>query len=149
MDFEVSAGLAADLALIFLIDECLHPLLVEVAHEHGCEAHHVTHLGMSGWKDYQLLQPVQERDFTFVTNNARDFRGLYQSLPLHAGLIILLPNVSTERQQRLFRAALESIQAGSLVNEVIEVNEIRVGDLTRIVIERYGLPEAKQKPDTL
>jgi predicted nuclease of predicted toxin-antitoxin system len=116
---------------------------VEVAHEHGCEAHHVSYLGMSGWKDHELLQPIQARDYTFVTNNGRDFRRLYQSLPLHAGLIILLPSVSLERQQRLFAAALQSIQSDSLVNEVIEVNEIRVGNLIRIVVERYALPGSK------
>ncbi len=131
--------------MIFLIDECLHPILVKVAHEHGCEAHHVSHLGMSGWTDHELLQPIQARDYIFVTNNARDFRRLYESLALHAGLVILLPNVSAERQQRLFEAALRSIEAETLVNEVIEVNEVRVGDLIRIVVERYELPALKPR----
>jgi hypothetical protein len=44
-----------------------------------------------------------------VTNNASDFRKVYATIPLHAGLIIVVPNVDRTLQQGLFRAALEAI----------------------------------------
>ena len=61
----------------FLIDECLHTSLVEVAVERGHEATHVNYRGLSGVQDWNLMAPIREGDFTFVTNNAKDFRRLY------------------------------------------------------------------------
>ena len=61
----------------FLIDECLHTSLVEVAVERGHEATHVNYRGLSGVRDWNLMAPIQEGGFTFVTNNAKDFRRLY------------------------------------------------------------------------
>jgi hypothetical protein len=61
----------------FLIDECLHTSLVDVAQRHGHEAHHVNWLGLSGATDRGLMPRIVEQDFTFVTNNAGDFRRLY------------------------------------------------------------------------
>jgi hypothetical protein len=54
--------------------------------------------------------------------------------------VILLPNISAERQQRLFEAAIQSIEAESPTNEVIEVHEISEGNFIRIVVERHILP---------
>ena len=79
--------------MIFLIDECLHTSLVGVVRAHSHEAHHVVYLGMQGWKDPEVLRRVEERDYTLVTNNAVDFRRLYARVPIHAGLIIVVPNV--------------------------------------------------------
>jgi hypothetical protein len=45
--------------------------------------------------------------------------------------VILLPNISAERQQRLFEAAIQSIEAESPINEVIAVNEISEGNFIR------------------
>ena len=53
----------------FLIDECLHTSLVQVAHAAGYAADHVNFLSLGGLKDWQLLPVIRERDFTFVTNN--------------------------------------------------------------------------------
>jgi predicted nuclease of predicted toxin-antitoxin system len=60
----------------FLIDECLHTSLVQVAHAAGYAADHVNFLSLGGLKDWQLLPVIRERDFTFVTNNGPDFSPL-------------------------------------------------------------------------
>jgi Domain of unknown function (DUF5615) len=65
----------------FLIDECLHTSLVQVAHAAGYVADHVNFLSLGGLKDWQLLPVIRERDFTFVTNNAPDFLALLGKEP--------------------------------------------------------------------
>lgn len=107
----------------FLIDECLSVELVTVAGEAGHEAHHVAHVGRAGWKDWNVLHYARERDFVLVTNNAADFRKLYATEPLHAGLVILIPNVDGEMQKRLFQGALEQLAIyGEPINQVLEVD---------------------------
>lgn len=121
----------------FLIDECLHTSLVEVAVACGHQGHHVTWLGLSGEADWDLMPRIVQGDFTFVTNNARDFRRLYARVPLHAGLIIVVPQATPARQRALFKALLESLDADEqLVNEVIEI-ELEDDDA---VLNRYELP---------
>ncbi|WP_434733891.1 DUF5615 family PIN-like protein [Rhizobium sp. YTUHZ044] len=68
----------------FLIDECLHTSLVAVAQDHGHDCFHVNWLGLSGETDWDLMPRIVAGDFTFVTNNARDFRKLYAKEELHA-----------------------------------------------------------------
>lgn len=76
-------------------------------------------------------------DFTFVTNNARDFRKLYAAQPLHAGLVIIVPQVPPAMQRALFDSVLGAIDAEDLpINEAIEVE--LVGET--VIITRYGLP---------
>ena len=77
-------------------------------------------------------------DFTFVTNDARDFRRLYSKTVLHAGLIILIPQLRAEQQLLLFDAALRELRADEQppVNEVIEVRF----DQGEAIIDRYPLP---------
>jgi predicted nuclease of predicted toxin-antitoxin system len=106
-----------------LIDECLSVQLVTVAGQAGYEAYHIAHVGKAGWKDWNVVQHAREQDFILVTNNAVDFRKLYAAQPLHAGLVILLPNVDGEMQQRLFHGALEQIALhGEPINQVLEVD---------------------------
>ena len=58
-----------------------------------------------------------------VTNNAGDFRKLYAAQPLHAGLVIIIPNVNRQWQQELFRGALDELaRFGEPVNHVLEVD---------------------------
>ena len=64
----------------FLIDECLHTSLTDVANKAGHEAHRVTRRGWSGFKDHQLQEVVLREEFVFVTNNARDFRKLMEEI---------------------------------------------------------------------
>lgn len=105
----------------FLIDECLHESLVGVAHAAGFEANHVNHLGLSGKPDWELAERVVEGEFTFVTNNRMDFVDLFGKMELHAGLIVIVPNLAPAMQRGLFQAAIQYLAGESLVNAVIEV----------------------------
>jgi len=83
----------------FLVDECLSPALVRLAHEAGYgQSSHVVWMGLAGAKDWTLKSIVVDGDWTFVTGNSVDFRGpasspgskgQYADIPLHAGLICL------------------------------------------------------------
>ena len=51
------------------------------------------------------------------------FANSYATEPLHAGLVILIPNVDGEMQQRPFQSALEQIaNYGEPINQVLEVD---------------------------
>jgi len=104
-----------------LIDECLHTSLVEVAHAASRIAHHVNYLGLGGSKDWELMVTIRAQEYTFVTNNRSDFLVLHGKEPLHAGVIILVPNATPIRQRELFNAALAHIGARNLTNTVVEV----------------------------
>jgi hypothetical protein len=65
---------------------------------------------------------VLKHDYTFVTNNRSDFLGLYSRAPLHAGLIIIVPNLTPSRQRELFQAALDHIDRREPLNSVVEVD---------------------------
>jgi predicted nuclease of predicted toxin-antitoxin system len=95
----------------FLIDECLHTSLVELAHAAGHLADHVNNLGLGSSKDWRLMATIRAQDYTFVTNNRSDFLVLHGQEPLHAGVIIIVPSVAPVRQRELFSAALKHIGA--------------------------------------
>ena len=78
----------------FPIDECLHTSLTDVAYKAGHEAYHVNWRGWSGLKDHQLREVTTREEFIFVTNNAGDFRRLMAESALHAGLILIIPNIT-------------------------------------------------------
>jgi predicted nuclease of predicted toxin-antitoxin system len=121
----------------FLIDECLHTSLVEVAVGRGHEATHVNFRGLSGVQDWSLMAPIREGGLTLVTNNARDFRRLYAREEIHAGLVILIPNARPAEQRMLFDAVLDELAAApELINEAIEVSVVE----KEILITRYELP---------
>ena len=106
-----------------LVDECLHTSLTELAHRAGHEAYHVVWLGKAGAPDAELRDLILERELTFVTNNARDFRRLLGAAELHPGLIIILPNVTPTTQRALFGIVLRRLpELGSLINKVVEVD---------------------------
>jgi len=111
----------------FLIDECLHTSLVDVAHGAGRVCDHVNFLGLSGYKDWKLMKSIRAEDYTFVTNNRADFLRLYGEEVLHAGLVIILPSVAASRQRELFDAALSHIGERQLINAVVKV-EIAGGE---------------------
>jgi predicted nuclease of predicted toxin-antitoxin system len=121
----------------FLIDECLTPQLAAEAHARGFEAHHVNWLGLTSTSDRGLWPQIVSGDFTFVTNNAKDFLRLYRSVDVHAGLLVVLPSVGTARQKQLFGAALDAIiAAGSdITGELVIVD----ADGT-VTIRRYPDP---------
>lgn len=105
----------------FLIDECLHTSLVAIALERGHEAGHINWMGLSGKADWSLMNRIVKDSFTFVTNNARDFRRLYKREPIHAGLIIIVPQVPPPRQCELFDELLKYIGTNEPINEIIEI----------------------------
>jgi len=80
---------------------------------------------------------IVENSFTFVTNNAADFRKLYAREDVHAGLVIIVPQVRPALQRELFEAVLDTLAGGDdPINEVFEVwieND-------EIVIDRYAMP---------
>ncbi|MFN3508538.1 MAG: DUF5615 family PIN-like protein [Allorhizobium sp.] len=123
----------------FLIDECLHTSLVAVANENGHDGYHVNWLGLSGEKDWDLMPRIVAGDYTFVTNNARDFRKLYSNEEIHAGLIIIVPQVVPALQRDLFELILQEIASGDeLLNEVIEIS---IED-DEALLTHYSLPTA-------
>jgi predicted nuclease of predicted toxin-antitoxin system len=123
--------------LRFLIDECLHPTLADVAHGAGHEAHHVNFLGLASTKDHDLMPRILEGDFVFVTNTAADFRRLYQAQAIHAGLVIIVPQTPPTQQRALFLAAMEEIGPDNgLINEALEV----LIDGDEVIFNRYEWP---------
>ncbi len=121
----------------FLIDECLSIHLVLIAHEAGHEARHIAHVGKAGWKDWNVVRYASEESLVLVTNNASDFRRLYATQPLHAGLVIIVPSVGRAEQKRLFAGALaELAQLGEPVNRVLEIDI----DGDDVIFSFYDLP---------
>jgi predicted nuclease of predicted toxin-antitoxin system len=119
-----------------LIDECLHTSL---AHAAGHTADHVAHRGLGGLKDWQLMQVIREQEYTFVTNNRSDFLDLHGKEPLHAGMIVIVPNVIPSQQRELFTAALKHIGTRDLTNTVVEVRFVG----NDIQCSEYELPHAE------
>jgi hypothetical protein len=79
-----------------------------------------------------------EGNFVLVTNNATDFREIYATTALHAGLIIIVPNLGRAMQAALFRTALGAVtMPDDLVNRVLEVSL----DGEEITLELYDLPQ--------
>jgi len=123
----------------FLIDECLSIDLISVTSQAGHEAQHIARVGKAGWKDWNVVRHAVEGGFVLVTNNAGDFRRLYATQPLHAGLIIIIPSVNRLVQQQLFRGALDELaKFGEPVNHVLEV-DIEDG---KAIFALYAFPAA-------
>jgi hypothetical protein len=82
--------------------------------------------------------PLRQRwRFRAGHDDASDFRRLYAKRPLHAGLVVIIPNVSRIIQQRLFRGALDVLVAmGEPINRVLEVDI--EGD--EVTFDLYDLP---------
>lgn len=55
------------------------------------------------------MRVIRERDHTFVTNNRSDFLGLHGKEPLHAGVIVIVPDVVPSQQRELFAVALKHV----------------------------------------
>jgi predicted nuclease of predicted toxin-antitoxin system len=131
-----------------LIDECLWPKLVQLAHEAGYDAIAVRDRGWCGLKDHELMIRVLEEDYTLVTHNSKDFRGptgsgkggLHRAEALHCGLICLNSSYSLtpSRQERLFTMILQRLKNHeSLVNYALEIFESEDGTIT---FDEYEIP---------
>lgn len=123
--------------LSFLIDECLHTSLVEIAVSLGYTAYHIEHLGLKGAPDWQLWKRVLRDDMVFVTNNAQDFRKLSRRTELHPGLVLILPMVRPTVQGQMFRAGLEYLAGRTdLINRALEI-DIQKG---KMVVQEIEIP---------
>ena len=107
----------------FLIDECLSAALVATAKARGFDAGHVTHLGKTGWQDWNLVPFAVANDYIIVTSNRRDFLKEYAKLDIHSGLVVIIPRGKRDEQTRLFEKALEvfALRNDDLVNTLVEV----------------------------
>jgi len=99
----------------FLIDECLTPELVRLAHERGHgESTHVTWLGLRSRKDWSIVRRAVDDGYVLVTSNTTDFTPLLSRESVHAGLVCLnvVPGLmSLDVQKRLFALALDRLGA--------------------------------------
>lgn len=96
-----------------------------------------THYGLRRSKDWDILKVVAEEDWVLITNNAFEFRGRYQRLELHPGVVFLIPNVPRIQQIELFSAALNTIaEFPEVVNTAIDV----AYEAGHIRVSRYALP---------
>ena len=114
-------------------------------------------LGIPHRKDWDLVPVIAEGRWTFVTRNARDFRGpqdrpgsrgQYVRLPEHEGLICLngpTDGMDLRVQKELFRIALEHLasdedpRGADLANQVLEIT-LGAADADTVEILRYDLP---------
>lgn len=67
------------------------------------------------------MRVIRQQEYSFVTNNRADFLDLYGKEPLHAGLLVIVPNVAPPQQHQFFVAALKHIGNRDLTNTVVEV----------------------------
>ena len=122
----------------FLVDENLSVLLPETAHARGYEAIHINHYGLRQSKDWDILKVVEEEDWTLVTNNAIEFRGRFQRIEVHPGVVFLIPAVPRALQIELFSAALDVIDVSSdMVNFALDVTYSE----DHVRVNRYALPK--------
>ena len=135
----------------FLVDECLSPELVKLAHARGHgESTHVVWLGRGGLKDWELKPVILDGDWTFVTRNSVDVRGpvdtpgvkgQYAGVEIHAGLICLNgpSGMDLDMQLELFEQALDELEADpDLINQVLEIT----CEEDALTVRRYSLPKA-------
>ena len=85
------------------------------------------------------MRVIREHEYTFVTNNRSDFLDLHGKEPLHAGVIVIVPNVVPVQQRELFAAALKHIGARDLSNTVVEVRFVG----KNIQCSEYELPQGR------
>jgi len=135
----------------FLIDECLSPELVQMAiHAGHIESTCVRDRGLSGTKDWKLIEHVVTGDFTLVTHNAVDFRGDGPGKPggehakqsIHAGLVCLNSafTMDLQRQRDLFQVALDELgHIADLVNQAMEIFEQDNGTIEVVL---YGITQS-------
>lgn len=97
--------------------------MVAAAKARGFEADHVTHIGKTGWQDWNLVPFALANDYIIVTNNRRDYLKEYAKLDVHNGLVVVIPMVKREEQIALFSKALDLFEARNddLINKLVEI----------------------------
>ena len=108
----------------FLIDECVTPLLEQVANDFGHPATFIHHRNWGTLKDEQIRPRLIEEGLTLVTNNREDWVKLLGDSVLHPGLVVIRENVPRARQIAYFAQCLLAMSAlPSIVNTVVEVDK--------------------------
>lgn len=81
-------------------------------------------LGLNGVADHLLVPVIVGGDYTFVTNNRRDFLRLYKHIDVHAGLLSILPAARRLQETALFNRARDAIEAvgSDMTGELVEVD---------------------------
>lgn len=127
-----------------LIDECLSPELVGIARARGCgESTHVTWLGMRSRKDRTIVRRAVADGYVLATNNATDFRALFEREAVHAGLVCInIANglMGLDAQKRLFAFALDLLGDQEPINELLDVT---LDEQKVVHVERYDSPPTK------
>lgn len=109
----------------------------EAGHESTCSRDR----NLLGTKDWNLITIVISGDYTFVTNNSKDFRVLHAGEEIHPGLICLNSyfSMELERQRRLFGYVLSELtERNDLINQALEIFEDENGEVS---IETYEIPK--------
>lgn len=116
------------MALRFLVDECLSPVLATQAQHAGYEAVAIAHHGLSGSSDAHVMVFAETEGYCLVTNNRDDFLELVRSRELHPGLVVLKNSGSLEDRRRQFDSALNEMAGWpDAINKVVEVGvDLRV-----------------------
>jgi predicted nuclease of predicted toxin-antitoxin system len=107
----------------FLIDECLSPTLVRLAHERGYgESTHVGWLGLRSRKDWSIVRRAVDAGYVLVTNNTTDFTTLASRETVHPELVCLnvAPRLmSLDVQRLLFALALDHLGEAEPIRRAI------------------------------
>lgn len=121
----------------FLVDENLSITLPPLAHARGFEAQHVNELGLAGARDWTLMEIIEADGWTLVTNNVREFEERFQTAEIHPGILLIVPNVTIDLQQKLFALALdEAERIGDLTNRAIRIEIVSKA----VEVTSYELP---------
>jgi len=108
----------------FLIDECLTPWLVAVAHARGHAAAHVFAAGLAGAPDRVIVNRALADELAVVTANAADYLRLLAKVPDHRGLVLLIRPGDRAHQIEAFERALDEVEKRNDIDGlVVEVTE--------------------------
>lgn len=107
----------------FLIDECVSPKLADLSRPNLVDIVHANHRGLRTKDDQVVTRWCVANDHALITNNARDFRRIYNGLEVHPGLVILLPSIKTVFIQGLLDKAIDhALALPDIVNTLIEID---------------------------
>jgi predicted nuclease of predicted toxin-antitoxin system len=112
---------------------------------------HVTWIGLSGQPDRSVARYAIENERTLVTNDAVDFRRIYEKKELHPGIVFLTFSdwrlMDLDGQVLTFQEALDEIERDFPVNELIEVELGYDGDDLALTVSRSPLPDGRDGED--
>ena len=123
----------------FLLDECLsHTYVADFVARGYPDVYHPIHVGWREARDDQLLQRAVAENRVLITPNARDFRRLISTAPIHPGIVVI-EVLDRDAMLDLIFAAIAHAQAQPdpelyMINRVIELSRDQG-------LQTYLLPE--------